>query len=282
MSELDPRVNPYRPDLAAARLEGRVAAARFAEGTRRQVVRGVADLRRAPAEDAPLDSQLLHGELVQVYEIKGGWAWLQNETDHYVGYAPAAALSPEIAAPSHVVAVLGSFVHPEPDLKTPPFDRLPMGAALAVTGEKHGFSEKAGGGWLYSRHLAGIDESAEDYVATALQFLGAPYLWGGKTGQGLDCSALVQLALHRAGRPCPRDSAHQEATLGKARPPDAPPERGDLITFPDHVAIALDGWRVVNANAHDMLVAIEPLADLAARVEKEFGRGITAVRRLED
>lgn len=282
MSELDPRLTPARPDLAAAHLEGQVEAARFATGTRHQVVRGVADLRRAPAVDATLDSQLLHGELVQVYETRDGWAWLQNETDHYVGYTPAGALSREIAAPSHAVQVLGSFVYPEPDLKTPPLDRLPMGAALTVSGEKNGFRERAGGGWLYGKHLAGLAERAEDFVTTALTFLGAPYLWGGKTSEGLDCSALVQLALHRAGRPCPRDSAHQEAALGAARPTDAAPERGDLIYFPDHVAIALDGWRVVNANAHDMLVAIEPLDGLVARAERVCGRGITAVRRLED
>ncbi len=281
MSELDPRLTPARPDLAADYLEGRVEAACFVRGQRHQAVRGLADLRRAPAVDAPLDSQLLHGELVQVYETRDGWAWLQNETDGYVGYARAAALSREIAAPSHVVKVLRSFVYPEPDLMAPPLDCLTMMGAVTVTGERQGFSERAGGGWLYGKHLALLAESAEDHVATALEFLGVPYLWGGKSSLGLDCSALVQIALHRAGRPCPRDSAHQEAALGAALPAGTPPERGDLIYFPEHVAIALDDWRVVNANAHDMLVAIEPLPELAARAEALYGHGITAVRRLK-
>jgi cell wall-associated NlpC family hydrolase len=279
MTEHDPRLTPTRPDLAAAHLEDQVEAQRFAKGRRHQVTRGVADLRRNPDGRAPLDSQLLYGEIVQVYEAAGDWAWLQNETDGFVGYAPAETLSEEVHGPSHVVSVPRSFLFPEPDLKAPPLDWLSMAGAVSVTREHNGFSELAGGGWLYSRHLAPLEETAPDYVATALEFLGVPYLWGGKSSLGLDCSALIQIALNRAGLPCPRDSDQQETSLGEARPVDAEPERGDLIYFPGHVAIALDDWRVVNANAHDMMVTIEPLADLLGRVEREFGSGITAIRR---
>jgi cell wall-associated NlpC family hydrolase len=279
MSQLDPRLHPYRPDLAAARLEGRVDAARFVAGTHRQVRHGVAELRRAPAAGAELTSQLLGGEVVTVYDEADGWAWVQNQTDGYVGYTPAAALSAELRQPSHVVKVLRSFVYPEPDLKAPPRDVLGLSGTVAVTGETAEFCALTGGGWVYRRHLAPLDEPAPDYVATAIEFLGAPYLWGGKTSSGLDCSALVQVALNRAGLACPRDSDLQAESLGEARPADAPPERGDFIFFSRHVAIALDDWRIVHATAHDMLVAIEPLADLVARAERVTGRGITAVRR---
>ena len=280
MPELDPRLNPYRPDLAAASLEGAVEAERFVEGSRQQVARGLADLRRRPEAGAPLGSQLLHGETVTVYDEKDGWAWVQNETDGYVGYVPAEALSARVHAPTHEVKVLRTFVFPEPDLKAPPLDALPLCGKVAAVGESGAFRELAGGGWVYARHLAEPDETATGTLATMLEFLGVPYLWGGKTSLGLDCSALVQLALHRAGLPCPRDSDMQAGSLGEARPVDQPPRRGDLIYLPGHVAIALDDWRVVNANAHDMLVAIEPLAELVARVEAESGRGITAVGRL--
>lgn len=280
MTKLDPRVTPYRSDLAARHLEGAVEAERFVQGSTRQVAGGVVDLRRRPSDCAPLDSQLLGGELVRVFEDQDGWAWLQNDTDGYVGYARSALLSSDIHAPSHVVTVPRSLAFAEPDPKAPPLDALPLSGSVAVVGESAGYSERAGGGWVYSRHLAPIAESAPDYVATALAFLGVPYLWGGKTSLGLDCSGLVQVALHRAGIPCPRDADQQAASLGEAQPPGRPLLRGDLIYFPGHVAIALDEWRVVNANAHDMLVAIEPLADLTARVEEFSGQGVTAVRRL--
>lgn len=279
MTKLDPRLHAFRPDLAAGHLKGRVEAARFVVGERRQVARGITDLRREPAAEAELNSQLLGGEVVTLYDQADGWAWVQNMTDGYVGYVPLETLSAEVRQPSHVVAVLRSFVYPQADLKTPVLDCLSMTAAVAVVREIDGFSELAGGGWVYQRHLAPLDEVAPDYVATALRFLGVPYLWGGRSSLGLDCSALVQIALNRAGRPCPRDSDMQAESLGEARPPDAEPERGDLIYLPDHVAIALDDWRVVHANALDMLVAIEPLADLVARFETECGLGITAVRR---
>ena len=279
MGQLDSRLHPYRPDLAASWLKDRVEAARFVSGTERQVRQGVAELRRAPAAGAELTSQLLGGEMVTVYDEANGWAWVQNQTDGYVGYTPAAALSTELRQPSHVVKVLRSFVYPEADMKAPPRDMLSLSGTVAVTGETAEFCALASGGWVYGRHLAPLDEPAPDYVATAIEFLGAPYLWGGKTSLGLDCSALVQVALNRAGHPCPRDSDMQAESLGEARPTDAPPARGDLVFFSRHVAIALDDWRVLHATAHDMLVAIEPLADLVARAERLTGRGITVVRR---
>ena len=279
MEPLDPRLNPLRPDLAGIELKGRVAAPRFVEARAARSARGVTDLRRAPAPDAPLDSQLLAAEEVGVYEVADGWAWVQSRADGYVGYVESAALGDPAGEPTHWVKVPRSFLFAEPDMKAPPLDALSMTGRVRVTEERGGFCEVAGGGFVYARHLEPLGAWAEDFVTTALQFMGVPYLWGGKTSLGLDCSGLVQVALAAAGTACPRDSDMQAATLGEERPPDEPPARGDLLALSDHVAIALDAWRVVHANAHDMQVAIEPLADLVERVTRECGRGITAIRR---
>jgi len=287
MTELDPRLNAYRPDLAAVSLEGRVEAARFVTGRPAQVACGVADLRRRPAPTAPLDTQLLFGETVTVYDQADGWAWVQNGTDDYVGYVAAGALAAEIAPATHTVSVPRTFLYPEPDLKAPPLDALGLMSRVRVTGQEGHFAEIVVGatrGWVHAAHLAAPGQEAPDYVATALGFLGAPYLWGGRSSLGLDCSALVQLALARAGRPCPRDTAAQARALGEAvewRPGQSVPRRGDFVFFPGHVAIALDGSRVVHTNAGAMLTAIEPLAGLEARVKDETGgTGITGLRRL--
>ncbi len=291
MSEPDPRLNAYRPDLAAESLKGQVAAARFTAGRPAQVARGVAALRRTPAAAAPQDTQLLSGEAVTIFDEAGGWAWVQNRSDSYVGYVESAALAAEAGATTHSVKVLRSFLFPGPDLKLPPLDALTMTGRVAVTDTEGAYSRVAFGGqqgWVYSRHLAPEGEVAPDFVATALQFLGLPYLWGGKASDGLDCSGLVQVALARAGIPCPRDSGMQETSLGAAlpwEPGHAEPlpelQRGDLIYFPGHVAIALDAESVVSANAHAMMVSVEPLADLEARVKQESGgTGVTGVRRL--
>jgi cell wall-associated NlpC family hydrolase len=279
MTELDPRLHPLRPDLAGAELEGRAEAPRFVAGHAAQVARGTADLRRAPSPIAPLGSQLLAGESVTVYEVADGWAWVQNQSDGYVGYVEHAALGGEVRATTHWVKALRTFLFPEPDEKAPPLDALPMTARIEVVAERGRFSEVAGGGWITGRHLAPRGAHFEDFVTTALGFMGVPYLWGGKTSLGLDCSGLIQVALAAAGIDCLRDSDMQAETLGEARSSGAAPERGDLIYMPGHSAIALDGWRVVHTNAHDMMTTIEPLADLLARVEKESGQGITAVRR---
>jgi cell wall-associated NlpC family hydrolase len=279
-TELDPRIHAYRPNLAAQSLRGRVKAERFTAGRPAQVARGVADLRTAPRENAPLGSQLLSGEAVTVYDETDGWAWVQNGTDGYVGYVAADALSGDIHQPTHRVTALRSFRFPEPDIKAPPLDTLTLAGQVAVVAERNRFSELANGGWVFSNHLGALEDRHPDHVATALRFLGAPYLWGGKDSLGLDCSGLVQVVLALAGVPSPRDSDMQAGSLGEALAEGASPRRGDLVFFPGHVAIALGDAEVVSANAWHLQVTAEPLTDIVERVQAEYGRGIEVVRRL--
>ncbi len=286
MVELDPRIHAYRPDLAAESLRGQVRAAQFVTGQPAQVAWGVADLRRHPSKISGLSSQLLCGETVTLYDKIGEWAWVQNHRDHYVGYVEVAALRSRVYDTTHQVAALRTFLFPEPDLKSPPLDSLPMASTLRITGESGAYSEVAGGGWVYSRHLRPDGDWEPDYIATALAFMGVPYLWGGKNSLGLDCSGLVQVALARAGVASPRDSDLQLECIGSAVPlreGETPIRRGDLIYFPGHVAIALDERQVLHANAGAMQVAIEELAPVAAQISADNkGRGITAIRRLDD
>ncbi len=288
-TDLDPRLNAFRPGLAASALRGRVQAARFVDGRPALVARGVADARRRPAATAPLDTQFLFGESVSVFAQEDGWAWVQNATDGYVGYVESAALgAASQTAPSHGLKVLRSFLYPEPDLKTPPLDAISFMSPLRVTGARDKFSEVAtpggGSGWIYSSHLCELNETEPDFVATAHLFLGVPYLWGGRSGLGLDCSALVQLSLARAGIACTRDSGAQETSVGQPvewRAGETPLRRGDIVYFPGHCAIALNETEVIHANAGAMLTAIEPLAEVVKRVEAESGgRGVTGVRRV--
>ena len=153
MTPPDPRRTPWRPDLAAAGLEGRVPSRRFVTGTGRQVRIGAAGLKAAPADSAELASQLLFGEHVTVYDEADGWAWGQNLTDGYVGYLPSAALSADVSAPTHRVGALRSFLYPEPNLQIPPRDALSLTTPVTVTGERNGWADLSGGGWMFAAHL---------------------------------------------------------------------------------------------------------------------------------
>ncbi len=284
MTDLDPRLNAFRDDLADARLKDKVAAPRYVEGRPAGVARGVVDLRRRPEATAPLDTQLIYGEAVLVFDERDGWAWVQNATDGYVGYVESGALGGPPPAPTHRLRALRSFLFPEPNLKAPPLDCLSIASPLAVVGTQGDYSELAGGGWLYSKHLQPIGETSPDYVATALEFLGTPYYWGGRSSVGLDCSTLVQLSLACAGHAVLRDSYQQATTLGEALnglPGEIALQRGDLVYSRGHVAIMLDATRVVHANGFTMSVAVEELAALEARVLAETkGEGFTVVRRV--
>lgn len=274
----DPRVTPARADLAAASLKGKIEAPRYVSGESRVVIETSAPLRRAPRHDAPLDTEALHGERVTVYDIDGeGWAWGQIERDGYVGYLPANALVTPGAPPTHRVSAPRTFLYHEPDIKTPPLMALSLGSLVAVRREENGFALTERGA-VFAKHLAPISRTDSDFVSSAQKFLGVPYLWGGKTSLGLDCSALVQLSLHAAGIECPRDSDMQEKALG------APVllgkiQRGDLLFWKGHVAIAFDSETLIHANAFHMAAAMEPLKDTLARSEKA-GSKVTSVKRL--
>jgi cell wall-associated NlpC family hydrolase len=283
MSSFDPRVMPARSDLAAKHLEGKVSAAQFVEGEVREVIDAQAPVRHAPSPDAQLDSEALKGERVAVYETtQEGWCWGQLEADFYVGWLPAQALALPGLAPTRKVTALRTLVFPGPSIKLPPIEALSFGCRLAIARTQEDFAVTAQGGYVPARHLAPIDRKEPDFVAVADRFVGVPYLWGGKTSLGLDCSALVQLALAAAGIACPRDSDMQEQALGTPiatgqGTPDL--KRGDLVFWGGHVAIVRDAKTCVHANAHHMAVAIEPIADAMARIRAAGGE-VTSVRRL--
>ncbi|MEL6678763.1 MAG: NlpC/P60 family protein [Pseudomonadota bacterium] len=276
----DPRLTPARPDLAAAHLEGRVEAARFVEGRALRVAVAVLPMTATADPEAGFSSQLLMGEPFVVYETDAptGLAWGQAGRDGYVGYVPAAGLDGDAAAPTHHVPTLMTHCYPEPDLKTRPFDALPYLAEVRVSGQEGSFLELATGGFVPGRHLREGAPEATDWVAEAERFLGLPYVWGGKSTLGLDCSALVQLARHGTGLDCPRDSDMQ-AGLGAAV--DGPFQRGDLVCWKGHIGVMLDGSTLLHANGFHMAVVREPLELARDRILAAEGLTVTTVRRLD-
>lgn len=280
----DRRLVPARPDLAAAHLAGRVEAASFVTGKLMQVCEEFAPLYPRPSREEALDTQALFGETLTVYEEDDeGWAWGQLTRDDYVGYIPAEALRPARHAATHRVRVPRTFVYPGRSIKLPVLCALPLGAAVEVIASQGDFAEVAGLGHVFAAHLAPRRTAEPDFVTVAECFLHAPYLWGGKTCLGLDCSGLVQLSLAAAGHDVPRDTDLQEAGIGE--PIDIGAElaglqRGDLVFWKGHVGIMRDATMLLHANAHHMLVASEPLAAVRERILVAGHGPVKAVRRL--
>ncbi len=282
MTSFDRRVTPARPDLAARHLQGQVTAARFVDGTPREVRDASAPLHRAPAPDAPLDTEALKGERVTVYETNDeGWCWGQLDRDGYVGWLPAEALAAPGPRATHAVTALRTLAFPGPSIELPPAAAYSLGCRLAVT-RIEGALAATPSGWVPARHLAPLGAREPDFVAVAERFVGVPYRWGGKTSLGIDCSGLVQVSLGAAGIACPRDSDMQQRALGAPddhRTSSFKLERGDLIFWPGHVAIARDRDSLVHANAFHMAVVVEPAAEAMIRI-RGMGSEIASVGRL--
>lgn len=268
----DRRCTPINARVAAAHLPEVPHGVTRVRPQTLQVVWPVVDLLRAP--DGPRDRQLLFGETVDRYETHCGHSFVQARKDGYVGYLPDAALGPHQTS-THWVSAPATHLYASADIKSPDRQMLSFGSRLSARVETGAFIETAKG-FVPRVHLRPVPERLNDPVAVAELFLGTPYLWGGNSRLGIDCSGLVQAALLACGHACPGDSDQQQAALGQRIMDGTPPQRGDLLFWQGHVALVVDQDRLIHANAFHMAVSYEPLQDAIMRIKAQGDGPVTA------
>ncbi len=274
MNDLDLRIHAIREDLADARLRHRVRASRYVEGMPARVGASIADVLKEPGSSGAMVRQLIYGELVTIFDTSDGYSWIQRACDGYVGYVRADCLGDPGPPPTHVVSQPRTFVYPGADLRFPRTGELSMGSLLRVTGETETrgtiYSMLNDGNAVIAKHLRPVSDHAADFVSVAAQLLHTPYLWGGNSGFGIDCSGLVQLAMMMTGKSVAADSDQQAATIGA--PTDTANKkydnlrRGDLVFWQGHAGIMEDGDTLLHASGHTMSVSREPLNEAVARI----------------
>ncbi len=245
-----------------------------------------APLRHTPARDGEQVSEILFGEVCEVSDRAGDWVRVCLVRDNYCGWTPDTALSrPSVGVPTTTVYSTeyrigqpAALVFTRPDIKSPLLHRLYLGSPLAISSAEGDFYELDSGGFVHRRHLTAQTELGTGPVDVALGFIGTPYLWGGRTCDGIDCSGLVQTALHACGFDCPRDTGDQRAAFA-ADAVSGPLQRGDLVYFPGHVGIMVDAAHLLHANAFWMSTVVEPLIAVTSRLQQDVCDPIVAVIR---
>ena len=278
VSNLDPRLHAFRPDLADESLKGIVEANAFVAAKPMRVSVPVAPILRSPQADAVQTTQALLGEDCHVFDTADGFSWVQLETDGYVGYVEQRFLNDDRATLTHRVSVASTLAYPNPDLRSRPAVQLPFNAKVSVAEISGAFSQLSTGAFVFTIHLAPLETIAPDFVAVAEMFMHTPYLWGGKSIHGIDCSGLVQISLQACGIKAPRDSDMQEKDLGRLVN-DQDYRRGDLVFWPGHVGIMFDSKNILHANGHAMSTVIEPLSHAVQRSELT-GKPVSSIKRL--
>lgn len=281
VTDYDPRVTPIRGDLADIALAGRFFAPHYVAPQIHRVAGAGAMMRKSGSGDAEAVSQLLPGEAFALLDSAGDWAWGYGLHDGYCGYVRLSEIALGCADPTHIVHVRRALVFAGPSIKSPTLAAYPMGAQIAVEGASEcGKFLAVAGGWMALRHAIALDQRALDPVDRALQLVGAPYLWGGRSGDALDCSGLAQLVLGLAGHDIPRDCDQQMAAVGRVLADDEALQRGDLVYFPGHVGLMTDEITLLHANAHWMQVVAEPLADVIGRFPETTPQPVLARKRI--
>lgn len=274
----DPRLTPANGRVAHVSLEGQVEAERFVKGRWMMVQQPMVNITESPRGDRT--SQLLFGERFLALETADGFSFGMAERDGYVGYIVSGALTGAEEA-THWVAAPATHLYPRPDVKAAPDVALFFGSLVKVGGERDGFLRIQTGHYIPAQHLMPMAARFGDPVGVADLFLGTPYLWGGSSRWGIDCSGLVQAALIACGIDCPRDSDLQEAMLGREIPPEEDLRRGDLVFWRGHVGFMSNDHMLLHANAYHMAVAYEPLSEAVERFEAARVGPVTARRRLD-
>ncbi|MBI0000548.1 C40 family peptidase [Bartonella sp. W8122] len=283
MDKLDPRLHAYRPDLADEALRGQVEASRFVRGSLKRIVAPVAALYKIPDTLSERQSECLFGEDIKVFEEKNGFCWVQAQQDGYVGYIEQSKIGSIGNHPTHRVNVPRTFQYRDADLRSPMISPLSMGSRISVVGEAETrgtrYARLDNGSFVVFNHITPVSTVEDDYVTIAESFIHTPYLWGGKSGLGIDCSGLVQLALMMTGRTVLRDTDMQQATIGKDIAPENGLQRGDLVFWKGHVAIMVDSGTLIHANGASMDVRKENLDHAIERIAKNHSVP-TGYRRL--
>lgn len=285
MSDLDRRLNVYRDDLADISLERKVNAKRFVKPRLMQVTAHFADMKSGPDSAASLDAQALHGDVLSVFEQRDGWAWVQSTVDNYVGYVRDNELGDVGTEPTHMVLAPRTFLYPEPDMKSARCGYRSMGSKLIVTDEVTtrgtGFCILESGEAIIAKHIFSLGDWRTDFVSVAETLINAPYLWGGNTGFGVDCSGIISLAFRLCGATVLRDTDMQAGSIGEEVTPQADfsnLQRGDLVFWKGHVGVMAGKKYLLHANGNSMNVALEPLKQAVERIAYLYGKP-TIIRR---
>ena len=239
----------------------------------KQVITPVSDLRKKPDKMSELETQCLLGENLILIEKKNDWGYCKCELDNYYGWINLSELG-EIDSSNYKINTLLTHVYSEPDMKSNILYCLHFNSKVSIIKKYQNWSKVSIGkndGYIFNRHITKLSNVDNNFVRTSKLFLNTPYLWGGKTCLGIDCSGLVQIVLHSAGIYIPRNTSEQQSFTSERLIEKKKVEDFCLIFWKGHVAISIEKNKIIHSNAYHMSVIIEPLDEAITRIKNSYG-----------
>ncbi len=238
------------------------------------------NLYEKPSFNSKISSQLLYGEKYKILLKKKNFLKIKCSYDNYIGYIKSSNDHKRFS-PTHKINVLKSriFKQPKNYINKKYNQFLSFSSEIQVLKKKNNFVMFQNNKWLNNKDICLIKKKEKNYIKILNLFLKCKYKWGGKTFNGIDCSALIQIFYKFNNKFFPRDTIDQ-IKIKKGGGNKNKFKKGDIIFWKGHVALCISAKKLIHAYGPKKRVIVMPIKETIQRIKKTANLKIKKIYRI--